>query len=333
MEYNLVSLADYSSLHVGGDGLLCTVTSVSQLQEAFSYARKEGKVVHILGGGTNTYFGQDLSKYLFVKLCLSGIEFRLTSSGCEVKAFAGEVWDDLVSQAVSHGFWGIENLSLIPGTVGAAPVQNIGAYGVEFADSFVSLEAYDTHSDIFVVLDKEACQFGYRMSLFKHDTERYVITAVTLALSSVAHPKLTYKPLDALLAREVLTPLDVRQAVIDVRRAKLPDWKEYANAGSFFKNPTVSREEGESLRVQHTNIALHEVEGGYKISAAWLIEHVAHMKGVKVGDLRTWDKQPLVIVNEGAASADDVDAFAGSIRGAIFEATGITLEQEVNRIG
>lgn len=333
MELQSVSLKEYSSLRVGGEGLLVVVHTEDELEDAVTYAREHSKQIHILGGGTNSYFGEDLSSFLFIKPEFFGVDWKESEGVIFLTAGSSELWDNVVSQTTARGLWGIENLSLIPGTIGAAPVQNIGAYGVELMNTFVSLRAYDTLTKTYVDLDRDACQFGYRMSVFKREPQRYVVLSVTLALSSEARPVLSYKPLDVLQNKVSCSAEEVRQAVIDVRRAKLPDWKEYANAGSFFKNPVITKIEGEGLKEKYEGISLHEVDGGYKISAAWLIEHVAQMKGVKMGDIRTWEKQPLVLVNDGEATADDIDSFASRLKNAIFEKTGIRLEQEVERVG
>ncbi len=246
---------------------------------------------------------------------------------------AGEIWDDVVLFAVEHGYWGIENLSYIPGAVGAAPVQNIGAYGVELADVFESLVAFDNETLNEVTFSKSMCEFGYRDSLFKRTPGRYVIVSVTLRLSKKPNPILTYKPLDALMSKEELLLNDIRQKVIEIRKAKLPDWKIYPNAGSFFKNPVLTEVEAEGFRLVYPTCPIHQAdEGGYKVPAAWLIEHVAHAKGLRIGDVGTWPNQPLVIVNYGNAHADDVTLFAATISKTIQDVTGIILEPEVRRV-
>ncbi len=333
MEIKTVSMSDYSSLRVGGEGKLVEVSSVEELKEVLMYTKAEGLRVHILGQGTNSYFGDNLSEYLFIKLNLKGVVLSPSDNGQLLTANASEIWDDTVALTVENNLRGIENLSYIPGTVGAAPVQNIGAYGVELADTFVSCEVFDTQTDAITTLSKEDCAFSYRDSIFKHEVGRYVILSVTLLLSYDRPFTLTYKPLDELALREDLAVKDVRNRVIEVRRSKLPEWKENPNCGSFFKNPVVSGENGEELRLKHPSIPLIKYGDGYKIPAAWLIEHVAEMKGKKVGDLRTWDKQSLVIVNDSQATADEVDALSKRITGTIFDKTGIQMEQEVNRVG
>jgi UDP-N-acetylmuramate dehydrogenase len=332
MNVRTVSLKDYSSLRTGGEGSLVTVTDIDALQEALGHAKSAGLRAHILGGGTNSYFGEDLSKFLFIKLDLKGVIYTEVAGAVIVTAQASEVWDELVEACVALGLWGIENLSYIPGTVGAAPVQNIGAYGVELAEVFQSLTAYDTEDCALVTFGREECKFGYRDSIFKFSKGRYVIVSVTLALNKEPHPVLHYKPLDVFQGREVSLQ-EVRDAVIGVRTKKLPDWKEHPNAGSFFKNPIVDVEVSEYLKNLYPEMPMIQVVEGFKIPAAWLIEHVADMKGFRVGDIGTWPTQPLVIVNYGSATADDIDALAKEIRNRIHEKTGIILEQEVNRVG
>ncbi len=333
MEIKTVSMSDYSSLRVGGEGKMVEASSVEELKDALVHARQMGLRIHILGQGTNSYFGESLSSFLFIKLDLKGVVLSPSDNGQLLTTSASEIWDDVVALAVENNLRGIENLSYIPGTVGAAPVQNIGAYGVELADTFVSCEVFDTQTESVMVVYKADCMFGYRDSIFKHEVGRYVILSVTLLLSYDRPFTLTYKPLDELTVREDLTVKGVRNRVIEVRKSKLPEWKENPNCGSFFKNPVVSREHGEELRLEHPSIPLIKHDDGYKIPAAWLIEHVAEMKGKKIGDLRTWDKQPLVIVNDSQATADEIDALSKRITGTIFDKTGIQMEQEVNRVG
>lgn len=332
MDIRNVSLKNYSSLRTGGEGKLVEVQSLEALKEAVIYAKSKGLRPHVLGDGTNSYFGEDLSEFLFIKLDLKGVVHTELVGSVTVTAQASEVWDELVAECVRRGFWGIENLSYIPGTVGAAPVQNIGAYGVELAEVFQSLNAYDTKTDEVVTFGREECNFGYRDSLFKWSKGRYIIISVTLELYKTPHLVLHYKPLDMFRGKEVSVQ-EIRNAVIEVRTKKLPDWKEHPNAGSFFKNPVVDVEVSEYLKSLYPEMPMIQVTEGFKVPAAWLIEHVASMKGFRAGDVGTWETQPLVIVNYGAATADDIDALAQDIRKRIHEKTGIILEQEVNRVG
>lgn len=342
MEIQNILLSEYTSLRIGGEAEIVVVKTTEALQEALRFAKHEGKNVHMLGGGTNTYFDEKLENLFVIKNEIMGIKIQTSDSqtvgqsnkenAVLVTCGAGEVWDDVVRFAVEHELWGIENLSYIPGTVGAAPVQNIGAYGSELKDVFVSLVAINTETLEMIELSREECQFGYRDSLFKHTPGKYNICSVTIALSKSPLPVLTYKPLDSLIGKTDITIQDVRNLVVATRAAKLPDWNEYPNAGSFFKNPIVNKELGSELQKVYPNIPLHEVENGYKIPAAWLIEHIAEMKGVRMGEAGTWPQQPLVIVNFGHAEAKDINELAEQIINSIQMKCGITLEKEVNYI-
>ncbi len=332
MNIKKVSLKNYSSLRIGGEGEICIVTSMRELVEACMYAKNNQNKVIILGGGTNTYFGDSCAGSLVLKIDIKGISLEELEDETLVTAYAGVVWDDLVQFSVARNLWGIENLSYIPGTVGAAPVQNIGAYGVELKDTFVSLSALDTRTLNVVEISNSACQFGYRDSLFKHQIGRYIIISITLKLSKNGVPTLIYKPLDTLGAEENLTLEDVRNLVVKTRKAKLPDWVEHPNAGSFFKNPVVNNEAALDLRTKYPEVPLIPHQDGFKIPAAWLIEHVAHMKGVRVGDVGTWPNQPLVIVNYGDATATELNSFSELIINNVREGCGLLLEKEVGYI-
>lgn len=341
MEIKKVSMKEYSALRVGGMGDLVVVKSEEELKDVVEYAAAEGHRIHILGQGTNTYFAEDLSKYLFIKLEILGKKQEVGSNEQEgvdmnnnsvvtLTAFAGESFDDVIKFSVENNLWGIENLSHIPGSVGAAPVQNVGAYGVELKDTLVSVRVFDTEENIFKDLLNEECNFGYRDSFFKHNPGKYVIVSITLNLTKEFKPALEYKPLDSLQGMADLTPQDVRNLVITTRLTKLPDWKKFPNTGSFFKNVIITKEALETLKVNYPNISVNEVKEGYKVPSAWLIEHVAEAKGLKMGDVGTWEKQPLVIVNYGNATAEEINAFASEIQRKVEEKTSIKLEREVN---
>lgn len=333
METHRTHMKQYSSLKVGGEGDVVFVQSISELVSACTHALAISKIPYILGEGTNTYFGDTLDSYLFIKNEIKGISLEEKGDDIFVTAAGGERWDGLVSFLASKNLWGIENLSLIPGTVGAAPVQNIGAYGTELKDVLVSLSAYDIKTSNTVEISNEACAFGYRDSLFKKEKNRYIVISITIKLSKVAKPVLSYKPLDTLIGKENLTVSEVRDFVVATRRAKLPDYKEFPNTGSFFKNPVVTKEKGELLRTQYSVIPLLNHENGYKIPAAWLIENVAEMKGIRHGDVGTWPNQPLVLVNYGDATHAQIEAFVAEIIEKIKGKTGLIIEKEVNFVG
>jgi UDP-N-acetylmuramate dehydrogenase len=317
---------------MGGKGELVEVFSIEELEEEVRYAKEVGRTPIILGEGTNTYFGESLSNFLFVRMRLRGIRIKEDDETVTLSIGAGEIWDEIVKLAVDKEWWGIENLSHIPGTVGAAPVQNIGAYGAELSNVFVSLDAFDMETMEKKTMTMEDCRFGYRDSVFKYEKGRYAICSVTIRLSKRRIPLLEYKPLDT-LSVDTVTIREVRELVTRTRAAKLPDWREYPNAGSFFKNAVIDLSVAEFLKPLYPDMPLIQVPEGYKVPTAWLVEHVAEMKGVREGDIGTWPQQPLVIVNHGNATADEIDMFAGKVREKINKKTGIVLEQEVNRVG
>lgn len=328
MEIRKVSMKDYSSLRIGGEGDLVVVKTEDELKEAVSFANKEGKKVYILGGGTNTYFAEDLSKYLFIKPEFIGKE--IDESDGMLTAFAGEDWDGVVAFAVEKEFWGIENLSHIPGGTGAGPIQNIGAYGVELKETLVSVRVFDMQTETFLDMSNSECKFGYRDSIFKQEMGRYVIISIKLQLSKEPQPILSYKPLDSLAGKENLTIEDVRDLVIKTRDIKLPDWRVFPNTGSFFKNPIVDKTKVDELKSKYPEVKIFEADGGYKVSAAWLIENVAEAKGKRVGNIGTWPNQPLVLVNYGDATAEELNSFANEIQDNIESKTGVRLDREVN---
>lgn len=332
MEIRTVDLKNYSSLRVGGEGNMITVTTLAELVEAVMYAKKEGLRIHTIGDGTNTFFADQLIGILFIKMNIKGVSFEEKDDSVYLTASSGEIWDDIVKFTVSKNLWGLENLSYIPGTVGATAVQNIGAYGVELKDVFVSLQALSIKTLTIIEIDKNGCNFGYRDSLFKQEKGDYIIISITVKLSIKSSPVLTYIPLDTLSGKENLAAQEVRNLVITIRKSKLPDWKEYPNTGSFFKNPVVGGPQGVALRAQYPDIPLIKIEEGYKIPAAWCIEHVAAMKGLRTGNIGTWPTQPLVIVNYGEATAKDIIDFSNVIITKIENKTGIKIEREVNYV-
>ena len=333
MKRTRVSMRDYSSFRIGGTTEMVVATNENELIEVIQGARAKGTRTHILGCGTNTYFGETLNNLLVVKIELKGVTCsQVSDEFYKINVAAGEWWDDVVKFSVEKKLWGLENLSYIPGTAGAAPVQNIGAYGVELKDVFYSLRAYDIFEEKIVEFFLNDCQFGYRDSLFKHQKGRYVILSMVLQLSTKEKSILSYKPLNELLGKQSLTVRDVRDLVVITRKTKLPDYEEHPNAGSFFKNIIVDSTQAEGLRAKLGEVPFIEVTEGYKVPTAWLIEHIAAMKGVRVGNVGTWPNQPLVIVNYGTATANEIDSFAHTIQKVVQEKTGLILEKEVIRI-
>lgn len=290
----------------------------------------------VLGGGSNLIL-PPVIKHPVVQLGHDEIVLlREDTEQVVIKVGAAVVWDDLVAWCVDAGYYGIENLSLIPGSVGAAPVQNIGAYGVELRDVLVNLRVFDRTTADFKELDNHVCCFGYRDSIFKRDVGRFVITEVTLRLSKKAQFVLSYGELKGLERDPDLSLKLVRDKVIAVRSAKLPDPACIPNTGSFFKNPIVSTAKAESLKAKYPDLVCYPVmpnpvqspdENQVKLAAGWLIDNLG-LKGYTLGEAAVHDKQALVLTNRGVAQQADILALARRIKERVSEAYGIDLEQE-----
>jgi len=286
----------------------------------------------ILGGGSNLLLTKDVAG-----LVLHMVNTGRTVVGEEtdhviVRAEAGENWHDFVQWTLSQGLPGLENLSLIPGSVGAAPIQNIGAYGSELAEFFHSLTFFDFQAGEKRVLNREECRFGYRDSIFKHALrDKAVIIDVSFALPRQWQPNLRYAELAAeLAARTVSDPTaqDIADAVIAIRRQKLPDPAEIGNAGSFFKNPVVSLEQHAQLLAKHPQLVGYpQPDGSIKLAAGWLIDQCG-WKGRSLGAAGVHEKQALVLVNRGEATGEEVLALAARIRSDIFQSFEVDLEKE-----
>ena len=284
-----------------------------------------------LGDGSNLLLTKDFDG-LVLHMANTGIQV-LGSDGAstQVRAAAGERWDSFVRWSLAQGYAGLENLILIPGTVGAAPIQNIGAYGVELSEFVAMVEAWDRSKQEFVQLDKAACAFGYRDSVFKHEPDRFIVTAVDFELPHRHEMKIDYSGLREELeamGMDAPQPSDVALAVETLRRRKLPDPALIGNAGSFFKNPVLPAERAGELLAAHPGLpTYHSSEGNTKISAAWLIE-ACGFKGVRDGDAGVSEKHSLVLVNYGHATGAEIWSLAMRIREAVAGRFGITLEPE-----
>ena len=301
--------------------------------------RKSGEFAHLphlfLGGGSNVLLTK-AQEALVVKISIPGISvIKEDAEFMWLKGGAGVVWDEFVQYAVNQGWSGLENLSLIPGTVGAAPMQNIGAYGAEIKDTFESLEALNLQTLELEVFDAKACAFGYRESFFKRAGKgQYLISSVTFKLSKKPSIKTSYGAIQDVLASKGITQPSIREvadAVIEIRQSKLPDPKEIGNSGSFFKNPTVSASEASRLMAEFPGIPNYPVEGSsdVKFPAGWFIEK-AGWKGFRRGDAGVHAKQALVLVNYGEATGGEILALSEEIKQSIKEKFGVALETEVN---
>lgn len=290
----------------------------------------------ILGGGSNILFTKDFDG-IVIKNSIPGIKIvKETDSHVFIEAGAGVVWHELVLYCIERNFGGIENLSLIPGTAGAAPMQNIGAYGQELKDVFYSLRGISLISGETETYFNEDCKFGYRTSIFKKELkDKFVITSVTLVLSKKPEINIEYGAIKNELEKlhpEKITIKDVSDVVIAIRKSKLPDPNEIGNAGSFFKNPVIAEEKYFELKNKYDDIVGYpQGSRQVKIAAGWLIEK-AGWKGKRIGEAGSHVKQSLVLVNYGNASGTDILNLARQIKNSVFEKFGIMLEEEVNII-
>jgi UDP-N-acetylmuramate dehydrogenase len=290
----------------------------------------------ILGGGSNILLTKDIAGWV-LKNEIAGIEkVKEDDEFVYIKAGAGENWHRFVMHCIEHNWGGVENLSLIPGCVGASPMQNIGAYGVEIKDVFYELQAFHVKDHSIHTFDLAACEFGYRESVFKRKFKgQFVILSVTYRLRKNPVLNTSYGAINDELAKMGVTELTIRaisDAVIRIRSSKLPDPAEIGNAGSFFKNPSVTKEQYDELKLNHPSIVGYaNADGSVKLAAGWLIEQ-AGWKGYRKGDAGVHAKQALVLVNYGSARGEEVYELSGEVLASVKQKFGIELEREVNMV-
>lgn len=323
-----VPLGFFTTMRVGGNArFFVKVKDVAGLKSAILFAREKLLPIFILGGGSNTIVSERGFPGLVIKIEFKGIKFENN----RITVATGEVWDDVVRDAVLRNLWGIENLSLIPGNVGGAVVQNIGAYGVEVRETIFSVEAFDIEKMKLKIFLRDGCEFGYRESIFKKNKNLIVISA-TFVLSQNKTSRTDYEDLKKYFETNGINELtleEIRDAIIAIRTAKMPA-PHIGTAGSFFKNPVVSAEQYEELKMKFPKMkAYSQGDNGMKLSAAWLLDHVGGWRGERRGDAGVHEKQALILVNYGTATADEMLSLANEIKRDIKEKTGVTLEEEV----
>jgi UDP-N-acetylmuramate dehydrogenase len=329
-----VPLSELTTMKVGGPAsFLVDIDKTDEIGEAIDFARRNQLPIFVLGGGSNVIAADGGFPGVVLRMRTAEIEWREEEDGTSLLiADAGVEWDELVSRCVERGVSGMENLSGIPGSVGASPVQNIGAYGKEVKDFIRWVETFDMRTGELVILNASQCAFAYRESVFKHRTE-LIVTRVAFELRFDSKVDIRYKDLaEAFAGHGDASPTakEMRDAVLAVRAKKFPDLNRFGTAGSFFKNPIISNAKAEELRSVYPELPVYPAgERLSKISAAWIIDHIANMKGVREGDIGTWDSQALVLVNYGNASSAAVDGFARKIVSRVDELIGIRLEREV----
>lgn len=331
------NLRGYNSLGISEEAaLLVEVSSEAQLGDALSMAHEKSWPITVLGGGSNVVVAGPLSGLVIAMRSRGRKVLARGAEGVLIEGEAGENWHDLVNWTLDLGLGGLENLSLIPGTLGAAPVQNIGAYGVELQDIFHSLDALDRTTGRIRQFDRSECRFAYRDSIFKQVPGRYIILRVRMLLRHCYSIRVDYAPLDSAWEATGLHRPNARvvaELVCQIRRSKLPDPAELGNAGSFFKNPLVDSSQLEYLKARYPKIPHYQQsDGRYKVAAGWLIEQ-AGWKGMREGNVGVHVQQALVLVNYGGARGDDILRLAERIIEDVQRNFGLHLEMEPQRLG
>ena len=329
-----ISLKQYTTMKLGGEArYMATADSASDVVSLYRNARKENLPIFVLGGGSNVITHDEVFEGIVLLNKIKGFEvISETDETTDVKIGAGEVWDEVVEKAIGLGLQGVEAMSGIPGAAGAAPVQNVGAYGQEIADTLISLEAYDSKTDTIITISADECDFSYRNSIFRgKEKGRYCILNITLRLNK-AEPKPPYyaslqRYIDENDIREVNLSV-IRVAVLNIRSEKLPDPAELPSAGSFFKNALVEKWKLEELQKEYSDIPNYAMsDGRYKIPTGWLIDK-AGLRGYRSHGMRVYEKNALVLVNDSATGYDDLAAIREEIVQIVFDKFGIKIEQE-----
>jgi UDP-N-acetylmuramate dehydrogenase len=344
------SLSKLTTFRIGGEALwFVEIASKEELLEALDFAKSKSLPVLTIGGGSNLLVSDQGFAGLVIKITIKGIEVA-SENNQEVllKVGSGEVWDHVVEFAVKNGYWGIENLSNIPGLTGGIPVQNVGAYGQEASQVVRHMEVVDLKTGEFKILINHDCDFSYRSSKFNTEWKgKYAILSVSFQLSKHPKPNLSYNDVHKYFeSRPEPTQRQIRAAIIEIRKNKFPDLSEFGTAGSFFKNVLLTRAQYDAtLRLLQQNFGEEaadklvvvitkflQLNDNVKIPAAFLID-ICGLKGRKVGNARLWDRQPLVIINEGNAKASDVIELFQQVKLEVKEKTGLDLVQEPEFVG
>jgi len=359
-----VLLAPRTTLKTGGAAeYFCRAESEKEIANAVTFARTKNLPVFVLGGGSNVLVSDEGFAGVVIQIETKGILYDPPAGeagekgGADVfvRAAAGVSWDSFVANTVSHGLSGVENLSGIPGSVGAAPIQNIGAYGAESKDTIESVRALDMRTLTEKIFSNTECRFGYRDSFFKSlEGKNFIVLEVTFKLSKEPKPNISYKDLkeyfktekkeDDFRARSLseahkrenyalfsksLSATNIRSAVIEIRSKKFPDLSKVGTAGSFFKNPVISQEHFDKLKKKYPELPFFAAKNGVKVPLAYILDKICGLKGFKKGNVELFQNQPLVLVNTGSATAKEIRDFSAEIKKAVKEKTDIDIEEEV----
>ena len=331
-----VPLAPLTTFHIGGPARYFIETkSVEEVKEALAFARANSLSVFVLGGGSNLLVPDGGVDGVVLKMAMRDINFESDGADTMLIADSGASWDGVVDAVGEKGMFGIENLAGIPGSLGGAVVQNIGAYGTELANVFEYADVIDGATGERRRITRASAAFAYRTSFFK-EHRGYVIVRVALRLAQSAMPNISYPDLARMHAsgEPLATPADIARAVRAIRAKKFPQNLKEGTAGSFFKNPIIPRELADSLARRFSGLPLFpQADGRVKISLAWLLDKALSLKGYAKGRVRLYEGQPLVIVTRDGATAEEVDALAFEVSEKVFDATGIKIEREVEYVG
>ncbi len=330
-----VDISQHTTFRMGPTARYFAVAkNMEDLKYGCNFAKSKNLFLFILGSGSNIIFSQsDVFDAVVLKLELPGFEVaEENENDAIIKIGAGEIWDNVVKRSVEMGLWGIEAMSWIPGTAGATPIQNVGAYGTEIADVLISLEAYEVATGEMREFSREQCKFSYRDSLFKQKAkDKYIIASITIRLSKEPGVAPDYPGVKKYFEEKGIsnpTLSQIRQAIIDIRNVKLPDPKEIASVGSFFKNPFIDESQYEKLKQVYPNIIAFPIEGGgYKIGAGWMLETLG-LKGQQFGKLQFYFNNALVMTNRGGATFPELESVVNDTKMKVKEAFGIELEVE-----
>lgn len=329
-----IPLKNFTTMKLGGPARFMTeVRTAQEVIDIYTAAQRQSLPIFILGGGSNVIARDEGYNGIIVRIRIPGFEVVADdANSTTIKIGAGEVWDSVVKRAVDMRLSGIEAMSAIPGTAGAAPVQNVGAYGQEVSETLQSLEAYDSRTGSVVVLQNSDCDFRYRDSIFRSSEKgRFVILSITLKLSKNLPQPPFYETLQKYLDERninVFTPEIIRNSVIDIRKNKLPDPTLTPNSGSFFKNALIEDWQMKRVKEKHPDIPSYEMaDGTYKIPSGWLIEN-SGMKGELIDGIRVYQNNALVLVNESATSYENLASARNVIIGKVRDNFGIQIEQE-----
>lgn len=332
-----VPLSTLSTMRLGGMArFMCNIENRNELIEAHNWAKEKNVPLKLIGGGSNIIWKDEGFSGLVAVNKIKGYEFfEVDDENVYVTVGSGEDWDEVVEKCINQGYSGIESLSLIPGTAGSTPIQNVGAYGSEIKDVLTTIEAFDREKDEFVIIKGGDCGFSYRSSRFKkEDKDRFLISSITMSLSKQSPEPPFYGAVEKYLTDNGITKAsakDIRKAVIEIRTEKLPNPKQVANCGSFFHNPIVSSDKAMEIIKKHPDIPHWPLDNNeVKLSAAWLIENSGFQRGYQDKDtgMSLWKNQALVVVNDSATKTAELQIFTKKLTSQVFNKFNITLSQE-----